>query len=110
MYMCDITAIDIVVVRYSEVLIIDRREDRTWTENLYCVEFTSEVKDVTLNRDSVWKGIVEKFNRLGYDLDTPSDVTRIHKRLEPGWEWSYDFQRYDEEHNHAEPVEECEDA
>ena len=89
---------NVVVVRYSQVEIKDRRDAyNTCTEDLFDVVFADEVKDVPLSKDPVWKGLVEKFDRLGYELGTPEKVTRIQERFSPQWEYSYRFDRIDEE-------------
>lgn len=95
-----------VLVRYSNVLIVDRRRDdeyNTQVEDLYDMEFTDSVKNYyPLSKDPVWKNLCEKFGRLGYDLKEPDKVTRIEKVFNVGSEFCWDFSRYDEEQAKAE--------
>jgi len=96
----DITNKKAVLVRYSNVQIIDRRVEEdfnTQVDDLYGMEFTDKVTNHGLKNDPVWKGLVEKFDKLGYDLLEPEHVTRIEKVINVGSEFSWDFYRYDEE-------------
>ena len=90
-----------VVVRYKDVKIYDRRnvDCEGYEETLYDIDFTTaDTKSIPLGKDPVWKGLVDKFGRLGYDLDTPADVTRIQVEINPGNDFYWQFDRYDEEH------------
>jgi len=99
LWVSDVMEKKAVLVRYSQVLIMDRRDKQTQVEDLFDIDFTDDVnKTYPLGKDPVWKSIVEKFNRLGYDLDVPENVTRIPTTVDVANEWYWKFQRWDEEH------------
>lgn len=104
MYINDMLAKNVVLVRYKNVAITDRREaDSEYysprVEDLFDVDFTSEKTDsIPLSKDPVWKNLVEKFGRFGYDIGLPEDVTRIAKSLYVGNAFYWDFERWDEDH------------
>ena len=97
MYTWEMNRETVVLVRYKNVSVSDRREcESTFTQDLFGMEFADEVKNYTLKNDPVWKGIVEKYGRLGYDLSTPEQVVRIQKTFDVGDQFYWDFDRYDE--------------
>lgn len=100
-----------VLVRYSGVKIVDRRNDNedynSEVEDLYDIIIDGDVKPVPLSKDPSWKAIVAKFDRLGYDLREPEKVTRIEKQFRVESEFYWDFDRYDEEHKEPEPEVLC---
>ena len=96
----EITSKKAVLVRYTNVHIVDRRAEEdynTQVDDLYGMEVADKVTCHGLKNDPVWKGLVEKFDRLGYDLLEPEMVTRIEKSINVGSEFCWDFDNYDRE-------------
>ena len=97
----DITSKVCTIVRYSGVRITDRRQNdpdyATQVDDLFDITFSELNADCPLSKDPVWKGLVEKFGRLGYDLSAPVQVTRLEKTFSVGDSFYWDFDRYDSE-------------